>query len=138
MNHLETLLRLAGLLHFGILTASALTPRALDWRANLAPLHPFLRNLFWVYGSFIVLVIVAFGTLTLRHGNEMAAGTPLGRSLCLFIGAFWLARLLVQLFVFDARPFLTNWFYKIGYHGLTVVFIYFATVYGIAAMATKH
>jgi len=137
MNSLLTLLRIAGLLHFALLTASALTPRALDWRANLASLHPFLRRLFWVYGSFIVLVIVAFGTLTLRHGSEMAAGTPLGRSLCVFIAAFWLARLLVQLFVFDARPFLTTPLYKIGYHGLTVVFIYFAAVYGIAALGGK-
>ena len=137
MNSLQTLLRIAGLLHFGLLIASALTPRALDWRANLAALHPFLRRLFWVYGSFIVLVIVAFGTLTLCHGAEMAAGTPLGRSLCLFIAVFWLARLFVQLFVFEARPFLTTWFYKIGYHGLTVVFIYFAAVYGFASVAGK-
>jgi hypothetical protein len=137
MNAFPILLRIAGFLHFALLTASALTPQALDWRANLASLHPFLRRLFWVYGSFIVLVIIAFGTLTLCHSAEMAAGTPLGRSLCLFIGSFWLARLAVQLFVFDARPFLTNAFYKIGYHGLTVLFIYFAAVYGIAALAGK-
>ena len=137
MNSLPILLRVAGLLHFALLTASALTPRALDWRANLAMVHPFLRRLFWVYGSFIVLVIGAFGTLTLCHSGEMAAGTPLGRSLCVFIGSFWLARLMVQLFVFDARPFLTNVFYKIAYHGLTLLFIYFAAVYGFAALAGK-
>jgi hypothetical protein len=137
MNSLPIFLRIAGLLHFALLTASALTPRALDWRANLASLHPFLRRLFWVYGSFIVLVIVAFGTLTLCHSAEMAAGTPLGRSLCAFIATFWLARLVVQLFVFDARPFLTTAFYKIGYYGLTVLFTYFAAVYGIAALAGK-
>ena len=137
MNSLPTLLRIAGFMHFGLLTASALTPRALDWRANLASLHPFLRRLFWVYGSFIVLIIVAFGTFTLCHGAEMAGGTPLGRSLCLFIAAFWAARLAVQLFVFDARPFLTTAFYKIGYHALTLVFIYFAAVYGVAAVAGK-
>ena len=75
---------------------------------------PFLRRLFWVYGAFIVLVIISFGTLTLMHGGELAAGTPLGRALCLFIGIFWLARLLVQLFVFDARPFLTGGFTNSG------------------------
>lgn len=33
----------------------------------------------------------------------------------------------------DARAFLTNWFYKPGYHALTLVFTCFAIVYGWAA-----
>jgi len=134
MTNLETYLRVAGFLHFGLLVASASTPHALDWKQNLAPLHPFLRKLFWVYGVFIVLVIIAFGTITLGNSNEMAAGTLLARWLCGFIGVFWLARLFVQLFIFDARPFLTNWFYRIGYHSLTFVFLYFTAVYGFAAL----
>ena len=134
MNNLELNLKIAGALHFAILLASGLTPKALDWRKNLATLHPFLRKLFWVYGAFIVLVIISFGTLTLWYAPELAAGTPLARGLCLFIGVFWLARFLVQMFVFDARPFLTHWFYKVGYNGLTLVFIYFVLVYGRAAI----
>ncbi|MDB6064424.1 MAG: hypothetical protein JWR26_632 [Pedosphaera sp.] len=134
MTQLEILLRIAGILHFGILIASASTPRALDWRNNLASLHPFLRRLFWVYGVFIVLVIISFGVITLTHGRDLAIGSPLARAMCAFIGVFWLARLFVQFFVFDARPFLTNWFYKIGYHGLTGAFLYFVLVYGRAAL----
>lgn len=134
MNNLPILLKIAGGLHFAILTASVLIPTALDWRKNLAPLHPFLRKLFWVYGSFIILVIIAFGSLTLRFTNELAAGNPLGRGLALFICAFWLARLAVQFLVFEPKPFLTNWFYQLGYNGLTLVFIYFVTVYGMTAL----
>jgi hypothetical protein len=134
VNHLETLLKIGGCLHFGILSASVLIPRALDWRKNLASLHPFLRSLFWVYGCFIILVIISFGSLTLRFSGELAAGTPLGRGLSLFICAFWLARLAVQIFVFDARPFITNWFCKCGYNGLTCAFVYFVAVYGLAAL----
>ena len=134
MNHLETYLKIGGLLHFGILLGSAMVPKALDWRTNLAMLHPFIRRLFWVYGVFIVLVIISFGALTLRFSNEMIAGSPFARGVCLFIAIFWLARVMVQFFVFDARPFLTNWFYKIGYHGLTVVFIYFTLIYGRVAL----
>jgi hypothetical protein len=134
MNNLETWLRIGGLMHFGILVASASTPKALNWRTALAPLHPFLRKLFWVYGVFIVLVIISFGTMTLLYAREMAGGTPIARALCTFIGVFWLARLFVQLFIFDARPFLTNWFYKYGYHCLTFIFIYMTIVYGVAAL----
>lgn len=131
---LETLLRIAGTLHFCVLIASALAPRGLNWRENLAPLPRLLRQMFWVYGAFIVLCIVSFGTLTLMHAERMAAGDTVARSLCVFIAAFWLTRLGVQLFVFDARPFLTNRFYTAGYRGLTAVFIYFALVYGWAAI----
>lgn len=134
MRTLEFSLRCAGLMHFAVLLASALTPRALDWRSNLASLHPFLRRLFWVYGSFIVLVIVSFGTLTLLFAPRLASGDELGSALAAVIAVFWLARLGVQLFVFDARPFLTNWFYKTGYHALTLVFIFFVLVFGSAAL----
>lgn len=133
MKILELLLFGAGLGHFGILIASAMVPRMLDWRTNLAGLHPFLRRLFWVYGVFIVLVIVGFGTLTLLNASAMAAGDPVARSLCAFIAVFWFARLVVQWFVFDAGPFLKNGWMVAGYHTLTIAFIGLVLVYGWAA-----
>jgi len=131
---MKTLLLFAAGLHLSVLIASASVPRALDWRNNLAALHPFLRRLFWVYGFFIVGIIVAFATLTFLHADRMAAGEPVARSLCLFIAIFLAARLVVQFAVFDARPFLTNWFYKTGYHALTLVFIVLVTIYAAAAL----
>ena len=131
---MKTWLFIGGLLHFVVLIASALTPRVLDWRANLATLHPFLRRLFWVYGSFIVLVIISFGVLTLFHADELASGGLLPRSVCAMIALFWLARLGVQFFVFDARPFLTTTFLRLGYHGLTALFATLVFIYGSAAL----
>jgi hypothetical protein len=131
---MKSLLLAAGLLHFVILIASALTPRVLDWRANLAALHPFLRRLFWVYGSFIVLVIVSFGALTLLHADEMASGASFPRAVCAIIAIFWLARLAVQFFVFDAKPFLTTTFLRFGYHALTLLFVALVFIYGCAAL----
>jgi hypothetical protein len=134
---MKTLLQLAAALQLSILVASALVPRVLDWRSNLAVLHPFLRRLFWVYGSFIVYVIIGFALLTFRHAGAMAAGEPVARSLCLFVAIFWAARLVVQFAVFDARPFLTSWFYKLGYHGLTIIFAVLVLLYGWAAIAPR-
>lgn len=131
---MKLLLKLAAVVQLLILIASALTPRVLDWRKNLAILHPFLRKLFWVYGVFIVLVIIAFATLTLRHADQMAAREPVARSLCLFITVFWGARLFVQLAIFDSRPFLRNWIYRVGYHALTFTFAFLVLVYGKAAL----
>ena len=131
---MKLFLQLAAAVQLLILIASASTPRVLDWRKNLAVLHPFLRKLFWVYGVFVVMVIIAFAALTFRHADAMAAREPVARSLCLFIAIFWGARLLVQFAIFDARPFLTNWFYKTGFHALTIIFAFLTFVYGKAAL----
>jgi hypothetical protein len=123
----------AGALHFGILCASAMVPQVLNWRASLQQVDALSRQLIWVHGAFIVLVIVGFGLLSILFAGDLAAGTPLARGLCCFIGLFWAARLAVQFFVFDAKPYLRTTFLKAGYYGLTVVFAYQAVVYCLAA-----
>ena len=130
---LENALRLAGSGQFAILTASALVPQVLDWKNALKPLPSFLRTLFWVYGVFIVLTIIGLGTLTLLNVKAMAAGDPVARTLAGFIAVFWGARLIVQLFVFDARPYLRNIWLKLGDHALTAAFVFLTLTYGWAA-----
>ncbi len=134
MITLHHLILLSGIGHLGILGASVQVPRVFDWSHALASLHPFLRRLFWVYSVFIVLVIAGFGVLTLINARALAEGSQIARSLSAFIACFWLARLAVQLFVFDARPFLTNRWRWIGYHTLTGAFVYFATLHGWLAI----
>lgn len=134
MINLPLLIFIAGILHFGILLASAAVPHVLDWRTALAKLDPLFQQLVWVHGAFIVLVIVGFGLLATLLPDQLAVGTPLSRGVCLFIALFWTARLGVQFFVFNAKPHLTSNFLKIGYHGLTVVFLYHAVVFSIAAL----
>ena len=118
-----------GSLHFLVLVASAATPKVLRWEEELAKLHPFFRRLFWVYGVFIALTILGFGLISIVLPAEVASGAPLARAFCAFVAIFWVARLFVQFFVFDARPFLTNWFYKAGYHGLTALFLAIVGLY---------
>ena len=138
MNSLTFALYVAAGIHFAILTASALTPKALDWKSTLAPLPPLLRRMFWVYGIFIVVMIISFGVLTVLHAPAMADGAPVARSLAVVIAVFWALRLGVQFFVFDARPWLTRPLYRIGYHSLTVAFVVLVTVYTAAALGLGH
>jgi len=65
--------------------------------------------------------------------GDLASGTPLARGMCLFISLFWPARLVVQFFVFDAKPYLKTVVLKVGYRGLTAVFVYITVIYGLAA-----
>ena len=136
MNTNETLILIGGGLHFLTLIASAMVPKTLDWRGELAKLIPFLRTLFWVYGAFIVLTILAFGIISLVNYKAMAAGESLeARSICVFIAVFWGARLVVQLFFFDAGEYLTNRFLKVGYHSLTLTFAFQTIAYAYCAFS---
>jgi hypothetical protein len=131
---LPLLILIGGVLHFGILLGSASVPRVLDWKHELAKLDPLLRQLVWVHGAFVVLVIVGFGGISVALPAELASGTVLARGVCLLIAIFWAARLALQFFVFDAKPYLKSTLLKLGYNGLTVVFLYHTVVYSIAAL----
>ena len=134
MTTLSTLIILAGVCHFGILLASALVPRVLDWRGELARISPLSRHVVWTHGVFIVLTIIAFGAISVANAPALAAGSALARWFCGFVAVFWLSRLVVQLFLFDARPYLTNALLRFGYRGLTAVFAYLGFVYAWAAL----
>ena len=133
MLSLELLLRVGGVLHFTLLIASAMVPRVLNWREELGKVSPFLRRLVWVYGGFIVLVIIGFGVISIAQAAELAAGGPLARWVCGFIAVFWLARLGTQLVAFDIRPVTNSVWMRLGYHVLTIVFVYLTVVFGLAA-----
>ena len=134
MNHyLILMLQCAGLMHLGLLCAGALMPRAVNLKSNLAALPPFIRRLFWVYYAFIGLCLVSFGLMTFTFAGTLAGGGGLARALCVFLALFWTIRLVAATFVFDVRPYLTNSFWRLGYHATNVVFIYLPVVYAWTA-----
>ncbi len=131
---MRTLLLFAGLMHFGILIASALVPKVLDWRGELRKLPPLFAQLVWVHGGFIVLTIMGLGVISVANAEELASGTLLARSVCGFIALFWGTRLAVQFFYFDPGPYLSGLSLKLGYHGLTVVFTGLTVIYTMSAL----
>ena len=132
-EHLPDLIFFAGVGHFGLLIAVALVPFQLDWRGELASMPRLLRQMHWTYGGFIAMTIVAFGILALTCAEELASGSRLARGLCGFVAVFWTARVALQP-VLDAKPYLTKWWLRLGYHTLTVLFAYFALVFAAAAL----
>jgi len=77
--------------------------------------------------------LVSGVTATLSSAREIAAGEPLARALCVLLIAFWSLRVIAMAFIFDVRPYLTHWFYRLGYHAINLVFIYLLAVYVFAA-----
>ncbi len=130
---LVILLKIAAVLHLGLAWAGAHDAHvAVSLGEHLAPLPPFIRRLFYTYFSFIALMLVAFGLLTFIFANNIAAGEPAARGLCLLMLGFWLVRLFVAAFVFDVRPYLTNWLLRVGYQATNLVFICLVAVYALA------
>jgi hypothetical protein len=130
----ETLLRIGGVIQLGILTASALVPGKLKWRADLASLPALSRQLIWVHGGYIVLTIAAMGLLSVCEAAQLAEGSLLARSVCAFVAVFWSVRLAIQFVLFDGRPYLVNPFLKLGYHALTMAFACLSAIYAWVAL----
>ncbi len=97
MSRVELLIWVAGLLQLGIAAANLLLPRILRYRENLARMSPMVREIFLVHSGYIVLVLIAFGTMSLAFAPELAGGSRLGRFLSAVLAVFWLLRIPVQL-----------------------------------------
>ena len=130
---LKLALLVAGFLHLIPLAAGISVPQVLAWNRELEKLNVLTRQLVWVHGAFIVLTVIGFGAISLLAAESMLQGTILGIAVAGFIGLFWGFRLCLQLFYFDARPWLTSLVLKVGYRTLTFLFAYFALVYLLTA-----
>ena len=133
MPSLETLITISGIIHLGTLLGSAQVPRELRFQEDLPKLNPLLRHWVLVAGGYIVFNIVAFGVISLVFREELAARSVMARVFCGYVSLFWAIRLVIQLFLFDAKPYLRNTLLKIGYHALTAVFVWQTTIYGWGA-----
>ena len=122
----------AGIGQVGVLLASALVPFQLNWRDQLRSLSRLHRQMYWVYGGYVVLSIVAFAALSVFNARELASGSGLARGFCAYVSAFWGIRLALQ-GVFDVKAHLTTWWLRAGYFALTVLFAAFTVVYAWAA-----
>jgi hypothetical protein len=85
-------------------------PRTVNLRVHIATLPPFIRQMFWVYYSFINLCLIGFALVTIT-----LAGTLAG------------------IFVFDMRPYLTTVGRRLGYYSINAVIVYLLVVYAWAA-----
>jgi hypothetical protein len=123
----------AGVGQLSVLVASALVPMQLQWKSVLAPLPPLVRQLFWVYGGYVVLSITSLGTISILCADELAGGSLMARAFCVYVMLFWGIRLSLQPFL-QVQPFLTKWWLRCGYHVLTALFASFTAIFAWGAV----
>lgn len=130
------LIFVAGIAQFGVLVASALVPFRLNWREVFSALPRLHRQLYWVYGGYVVLSIIALGLISLCNAQELAGGSGLARGFCLYAACFWGIRLSLQACL-DVKEHLTTWWLRMGYYLLTVLFLSFTLLFGWAALSPR-
>jgi len=132
-DYLSTAIFLAGCAQLCVLIASSLVPLRLKWTTSLEVLPRLHRQLYWVYGGYVVLAIVANGVICIINAEELAAGSRLARCVCVYVAVFWGVRLSLQT-VLDVKEQLTTWWLHAGYHLLTLLFAAFTALFAYAAL----
>ena len=98
---MNTLLAAAGVVHVALAGMNFFLPARIDLRANLEKVSPMVRQMAIVHHVYIVAVLLGFAALCFFYPDELASGRGLGRSLAAGMSIFWLARIPIQLFVYD-------------------------------------
>ena len=125
---LELQIRICGVLLLGLAMLHLWFPKRFRWTEEFRYVSPLSRQMFYVHTGFIAFIVLLNGLLFLSLAPELVRPSPLGRALMLGICAFWLARLLVQLFVYSpllwrGRPFETR-----IHAAMTLLWTYLAVV----------
>jgi hypothetical protein len=128
-NILTTLIFLCGIGHVALSVASTAIPGALKWRQHLKGLQPLLRQMFWTYAAYILVINFSFGIISIMATGELLNKSILAKSITFFIAAYWLARIGIQFFYFDRSEAPKGLIFILGEICLVILFGLFTIVY---------
>ena len=127
-----TLLQLAGIAQVLLALMSLLIPKILNWHAELARVRPLIKQMFWTYAGYILVINLCFGLLSFSAANDLVNGSKLALCVSGFITVYWVSRVLIQFFYFDRAGFPTGNWYKLGEALLVLLFVFLSGVYSYA------
>ncbi len=126
---LKILIIWCGIAHIILSFSSLIIPKALNWKKELEPLQPLLRQMFWTYAGYILGINLCFGIVSIAGSGDLLNQSFLAKSITLFIGVYWLTRVLIQFFYFDKTNAPKGLFFTLGEIGLVALFVLFALLY---------
>lgn len=131
---LELHLKVVGLILLILGPAHAVFPRRFSWKSELEKVSLLTRQIFYVHHFFIGLVVTMLGALCLFGTSALLQKTPLGAILLGGITFFWLCRLVIQFFIFDASHWRGHRFNTQVHIAFVVLWIYLVGVFGAASL----
>jgi len=129
---MRLLIVLAGIGQLVLVAGSTFIPRALRWREETARLAPLLRQVFWTYAAYILVINASFGLVSTFGPDWLLDGSPLAAAVTGFMAAYWGGRLGVQFFYFDRSAMPRGRFYTLAEIGLVTLFASLTLVYAAA------
>ncbi len=130
--NIQTFICLAGLAQIGLVAGSLAIPRILNWRLELAKTQPLIKQMFWTYAAYILVINLCFGLLSAFDYRELTNGSHMAMLVTGFIAAYWISRVLIQFLYFDRTNFPTGRMHKWGEAVLVTLFIFLSLVYSWA------
>ena len=129
---LQLLIFLSGIGHIVLCVASSIIPKVLKWSEGLKDLQPLLRQMFWTYAAYILVINFCFGLVAIMGTEELVNRSFLAKSINLFIALYWLFRILIQFFYFDKTSAPEGFIYTLGEIALVGLFLAFTIVHFLA------
>jgi hypothetical protein len=131
MLPLSRILWLAAAVQMAIAASNIFLPRILRYRENLSRVSPIIRQIFVVHSAYLVGVVLLFAVITVGFTSDLASGHGLGRFLSAAIAFFWLCRMPLQLFYYDANLRRSNRWGDLAYNAAAG---FLCIAYGAAAL----
>jgi hypothetical protein len=125
-------LQFVGALQIALALAHFYFTRRFNWKEETARLSLLNRQIFYVHTTFICVVLILFGLLSILCTNELLAHSRLAIFVLAGITFFWTLRWLFQFFVYDSRLWKGNRFNTNVHVVFSLVWTYFGCVYGVA------
>lgn len=131
-TYLQQLIYFAGLSQVVLVAGSLLIPKMLDWRTDLTKVRPLIKQMFWTYAAYILVINLCFGLLSIFVSYELINGSKLAMLVNAFIASYWISRVLIQFIYFDRKSFPIGFWYKVAETILIALFISLSIVYSWA------
>jgi hypothetical protein len=122
---------IAGFVQMAIALGNFVLPRKLRYRENLSRVAPIIRQIFVVHSGYVVGIVVLFAVVTFGFAAELAGGRGLGRFLAASMAVFWICRVPLQVFYYDAELRRSN---RTGDVAITIALLFLAVTYAAAAL----
>jgi membrane protein YdbS with pleckstrin-like domain len=129
---LNKLIFICGILHLSLAIGSSIIPEVLNWNTELAKVKPLIRQMFWTYAAYILVINVCFGLVSIWGTKELLDHSFLAACITLFISIYWVTRIGIQFFYFDTTDAPKGLLFTLGEITLVALFILFTAVYFLA------
>lgn len=129
---LQFLIVLAGIGHIILALASLFVPRLLNWKSALANIPLLVRQIFWTYAGYILVINLFFGIISIAYTDQLLAGNDLSNAVLILIVLYWTIRIIIQFSYFDKKDIPQKPVFVIGEWLLIGLFVFFILSYGWA------